>query len=912
MSDYNPNRPEILGNEWVPIQEPVIKLQRNVNNVEYGYGFTTTGSNTITEAQYYTLLERDTESTTWNQINIYPEGEEALSGPIRKTVIPVRSASITGRNYFATSNLSGTFCSVDATGSVVTDGDCTQILIDALNGFGTFDLAWSEHPTFPGNSTTPAYIAVSFMVNDYQTEIDNKRILNVSLIHRGSASGRAQGSSTQSANVVVPLQRFAGPTTALILAQAVNNPSGNSSEIIETFNGPTYADVFGPLGTGSLTLANDYVSPVTGVVDLSTNALNLGDVQRLWTYPAEAPETLMVPWTYDVLSQLDNLNANNRWIRFLINLPRFLDGGAVSGTAHVNLNYLALEVTYCEETRVGVGGSIVKHTSFTTTGTQDSVVHPIKIHEVGATYTNPPDPPTLSAGDYTITVSAVHPGAGLNLYAPLATEYPRLSATRPLTQLSTVRPVEVDIPFPVKDYTVVGTQFFSKPDFKPGVMLTMVASGAIIEQSHVFGQQFTAPVYQGFSPTELIVDLATGATTYPYLRYWARRMGDTTISLTASCSGSTAAITPDEFDALDRLSTDGWKEVTLAWSPPLVLTGPGTATITWSATSELAGSRWELLSSSAFTVSGAPASNSANLPSYLQTDPATYNGDNTDPQISVILSATMPAVTGLTATPLVQALTGIGLSCDDAAPCCIPSELFYTRLTWNLVTSDVFGYYELQRMDEVDTDWQTIMKATSISVSGFNDFEARTGMASSYRIRTVNIYEFASAWSPTVSGSVPAPGAGDSECISSGHLLLFTTNEEQDGSKNLAYSSVWLDNQVEESFAFPEADFVTMQAMYGRDFFVAFRPLERGGEQFQRDVLVQAAAIPPETLADFKSLRDLAWDDLNYVCVRDDDGNRWLAAVQVPSGNVLKNRKLYIAPVQITEVTETPTPVDPS
>jgi hypothetical protein len=120
-----------------------------------------------------------------------------------------------------------------------------------------------------------------------------------------------------------------------------------------------------------------------------------------------------------------------------------------------------------------------------------------------------------------------------------------------------------------------------------------------------------------------------------------------------------------------------------------------------------------------------------------------------------------------------------------------------------------------------------------------------------------------------------------------------------------------MDQQVSEDFAFPEAGFVQLQLMYNKDFYTAFRPLERGGERFSRTVLVQAAAIAPETLADFTALRDMAWDAVNYICVRDEDGNRWFATVIVPAGRVLRDRRLYLAPVDIIEVTATPTPVDP-
>ncbi len=219
-----------------------------------------------------------------------------------------------------------------------------------------------------------------------------------------------------------------------------------------------------------------------------------------------------------------------------------------------------------------------------------------------------------------------------------------------------------------------------------------------------------------------------------------------------------------------------------------------------------------------------------------------------------------------------------------------------------------FGYYELQRMDTVETDWKTIMKATNPATTGFNDYEARVGIVSSYRIRAVDLYDFPGQWSSEVTATVPEPGVTIG--CTGGHLLIFTTNERQDGSSNLAYSSVW-EGRVEENFTFAESQFVQLQAMYNRDFFTAFRPTERGGEQFQRTVLVQAAAISPETLADFTALRDMAWEDVSYICVRDEDGNRWFATVLVPSGRVTYYRRLYMAPIDIIEVTDTPSEVDP-
>lgn len=211
------------------------------------------------------------------------------------------------------------------------------------------------------------------------------------------------------------------------------------------------------------------------------------------------------------------------------------------------------------------------------------------------------------------------------------------------------------------------------------------------------------------------------------------------------------------------------------------------------------------------------------------------------------------------------------------------------------------GQIEIQRMDDL-TDWQTIMLTDMCSVS-MRDFEARVGETSWYRIRTLDSLDFAGPW---VTGSATLTAPGVTVSGSGDGVLIFTSNRLPDS--NLVYPMVW-DGRPIESFAFPEADTQTFQRMYGRDFQVAFRPLERGGEQFERVMLVQAAAIPIPSMANFGSLRDLAWADLPYVCVRDELGNRWYANVLVPAGTVQRGRRIYLAQIRVTEVTDTAAPV---
>ena len=358
----------------------------------------------------------------------------------------------------------------------------------------------------------------------------------------------------------------------------------------------------------------------------------------------------------------------------------------------------------------------------------------------------------------------------------------------------------------------------------------------------------------------------------------------------------------------------------------------------WSASGETINNRWEILGATAPALSGIPGNLLNLVPSPHQLSVATYGAPVSGAQINLgwipqyapavtattddntsdaflIFSQDMPAVTGFAVIVSVQAVSGIGQQCG-LDPCCIPNSISYHTITWSATSSGVpvsgFGYYELQRMDTVDDTWQTIMQGSAPTGASFNDYEARVGILTSYRIRAVNVYGFAGPWSSTITSTIPAPGiASTGSCVDDGHSLIFTSNEHQDGSINLAYSTIWESGRVEEAFSFPEAGFVQLQAMYNADFFTAFRPLERGGDQFSRSVLVNAPAIAAPTQPGFRALRDMAWDSVSYVCVRDEEGNLWLATVLVPSGRVLRDRRLYIGQVTVIETTDTPSPVDP-
>ena len=216
---------------------------------------------------------------------------------------------------------------------------------------------------------------------------------------------------------------------------------------------------------------------------------------------------------------------------------------------------------------------------------------------------------------------------------------------------------------------------------------------------------------------------------------------------------------------------------------------------------------------------------------------------------------------------------------------------------------------ELQRTDEEDDDWFTIMRTENQILAVFNDYEARVDTVTQYRMRTVNALDFFGDWTTSPEVTIAAPGvvgAGNGNSV-----LIFTTNNVQDGSSNLAYVMTW-ERTPDEAMSFPEAGDVNLQKIYGRDYVTAFRPLERGGERFSRVLLVQNAAIPTGRLRDgFRSLRDLAWADVPYICVRNELGDRWFATVLVPSGNIRRNRRLLLAQIEVVETNDVPSIVDP-
>lgn len=884
MGNYNPQAPVLLGEQWVPIRSEDLVFSPSDSTVELGHAFTLTTSRQLSNGRFYVNeLPSTPISSQVGVINVYPYGMEAETGPVQQVVIPCNNGGVTG----------------SGSPGLALDGASSVAEALARQGDGKRIRA-----TFAGTTATAVSgtLAMFFAANQYP-QLQGKRILNVSLEYTGWVGDR-DALGNLNADFVSP--NTSQPLTTLSMS---NNAGLGPASFIPSFSSNT-GSLEGMADTGNAANGTPAANQVLSVI-------NLGDVNSLNDFLSnERP-----PWRYSDLQRFEASNANRAQINIVFQVP-FMPDSPVNNGVEAYLEYAALRVTYCEETRVAAGGQKFLYTLG---------ANQITMRDMSGNAN-----PILPAGQYSAVLTFASAG-DTSFGASTLGNFPTLNAARQLYALTSHPGVQVTVPFPLQDHL---GETFSRTTTMVLPQISLHATGGVLTEPHVYGSQIAAQVYGSNVAQQTIYDDVTAAlTAYPQVRFYARRFGLTTVPLTLSStsptvSGSSVSIAPGELDLLPEI-VDGWREVTLRFPATPSMGGLATDPVwQWSAAGELAGNRWEVLGACAPAISGTPGNNFNQVPLADRLGAATYQppagiatslswipqgcgspyvtGAAPDPNSDAMLlfSQDPPTVTGLTLTQLTQTVTGIGLNCGSI-PCCIPSGIGYNRLSWSAaaIAASGFGSYELQRFDAVTGQFQTIMLTTAATaVTGtlaFNDFEARVGLQSVYRIRVNNLYNFAGSYSAQVSGAPPTPGVSGG-CADMTGALIFTSNAAQQGNANLAYIMQWGDDTPSEVFGLPEAGDMQFQRFYGRDGAVAFHGTERGLETFSRSVLLNGGAISLPSLADGRGIRDLGWANYPYVCVRDDLGNRWYAAVQVPTITVQNNRQSYMAALTITETTQTP------
>lgn len=246
--------------------------------------------------------------------------------------------------------------------------------------------------------------------------------------------------------------------------------------------------------------------------------------------------------------------------------------------------------------------------------------------------------------------------------------------------------------------------------------------------------------------------------------------------------------------------------------------------------------------------------------------------------------------------------------CDPNVGCegCADETLPFATITWSPAVSgspDVAAY-QVDRMDDLSPDWERVAYVVGRTTARWDDIEVRIGVKSSYRIRVVRTDGVTGDWSAPVTVTIPVGQVA----------LSFSSNAA--AGMGCVYPEVW-QGEITREWAFLEAGDVELRRMFGRNRQVAFRPLERRGDQFTRTILLNAlCAVTLPSMATYSPLRDLAWAPIPYVCVRDGEGNRWYASLTVPGGI---NRRadtgdttMWLADIGIAEIADTPAVHDTS
>lgn len=634
---------------------------------------------------------------------------------------------------------------------------------------------------------------------------------------------------------------------------------------------------------GSTSLVN-VVDLDAGGDESNVREVGFGEVK----YPTDGSLPRCWPWTPNDMELFDNGSTILRV------------ASVAPGPTAFRLEYAALQVTWCEENRQAVAGLLL---GSSTSGGEE----PMQIGRHVALFRTP------TGGDNWAKLLDQH--YAITLTSARSPTHDRETKGTP-PQIPAVDGFQVFRQHQGRVAQRLITNVLASPGVDSRVTpLKLVTTGGTIPTDFApYDRTVAAPVFVGTHAAQDIEQRSqVGAIPYPWIRFYARIVGDPddvpAIDISHSGGAGTMAFFAADLLALPEIF-DGWREVTLRWPVGHVpsLDNSGTNfNFRFSTTQGSVQNRWEILGvDSFFLLADAPSNGN---PTYGQgdtqaayADPPAASVGRPYADLAVTVHSDPPAVTGFSVSVQSEPLAYNDDYCAGREPCG-PEAFEFPRVNWDtsVLPADEFGHYEVQRQDTVDDVWRTIARLTAVADSQFDDHEARVGVQSSYRVRICRVDEICGAWSST---GTATPSAGDGGA----GTMFFVTNRRLSLSP-VVYPSVFEGESV-ESFEFVEAGRVQFQHMFGRDYTQSFHPTERGGVRFERTVLVNAlVASEGRADHDFDLLRNIAWADVPYVCVKDDLGNRWYATLVVPNATIRRQRQIELAQVRVVESAVEPFPV---
>lgn len=599
------------------------------------------------------------------------------------------------------------------------------------------------------------------------------------------------------------------------------------------------------------------------------------------------------PWTEPEVADFDTGVFNLRF-------------QSVGDGTDVRLHYVALEVVYCEENRVAVGATALRQ------GLDPPVLGKHNVHlRTPAGSDN-----WAKAADiwYTITLtSARSPGPFINAIEDIAAlSMKQTQGPSPHVPLIDSFAGFVGHAGRVAPRTPTNVLSSAEDDTRLCPILLITTAPLLTTDHDIYDAVFGAPLYSGGGNPGQDIDQHSGGglVEYPWITFYIRRIGNPPGPVNISANGglATTTITDAQIQEFPEIF-DGWRKVVWNWDPnvPSYDNSSTDDPVEFSTPTGDLVNRYELLGLNTLRLGGGLGPSGTygegGASSYMVAGvPRIYS------DLVVMMHTEAETVAGFDVQVLTSEIPGRTLG--SPGPCQV-SEFDAPELTWTVtsISTDDFLHYEIQRKDTISTTYQTIAKLTNRAAVSFLDMEARLTVASTYRMRVCRRDGICSDW--TAEETV-TPTAGD---ISEAHgcgFLMFCSNEDLVDNM-VIYSDIYGTDPTGQ-FHFVEADDYTLTRHYGRFGTQSFHPTERGGVVFERSLLVRSGAGCDDTdggLADheFDKLRDLAYRDLPYVCVKDDQGNRWFATVIVPDGTVRRPKSIVIASVRVIESTDAPWPV---
>ncbi|OJF15385.1 hypothetical protein [Couchioplanes caeruleus] len=841
MGNYNPDLPHVVGMQWAPLVADQVMLDPAT---EVGYTFRS--------------------ATNWKELQVGPDRVRVLVQP------PPGQP----RQKHVSVNLYND-------GAATATGPIRKLVIPCTSGAavtgaalgggaGTYQAAVHNpsdagHVTLTGpNAGARFWFAVT--AGHIVAALQYRRILDVTVLYA----------------VTGPFE-----TVPAALTVGLERPAANLNWVMDdTVTGPASPQAGVSVRRAPLGELNPWWSPTNSPASIASRL----PFKAIGTPFAPTPTTGL-----DALAGAGGANIN----------VRLSTSGTVPGGAVFQIHHVALEVTFCEESRIAAGGLDISGGAAQADGGYFFDVPIRQLHNFGF-------PVSLARGaKYALTVTQAFAGA-LSLTSPVPVV---------LNRLGTVGPDPNHEGIVLRKTLREGTAPTREPSPLMPAMVLMGPNGTVETGSHAYTAQAVGTCHQQYAlsaNSQVLTDAVPG--TYVWAVFYARHTPGTVDPLTvaqADLHDESAAVGPSgqisvaDFDQLPEVA-NGWKKVTVRLEPPVILTGDDSPLRFRFSSAGDASAPWQVL--------GADSNPAAQVSSPASR--ASFNGESdfarldnqpdTSADLALSLVRDMDPVTGLTVTSQVQDLAVV-----DADFCWpgdrVPTGIRYHRLRWDPINSSMvrgWAHYEVQRQDDMYGEaWEVIARVAEPHITSIDDYEARVGVTTRYRIRAVHRTGIGGPWTAPVTATIAAPGVTGRN-VDSG-VLIMTSNHRP--AANLAYVMSW-DRRSPEEFTFPEAGQVDLQAMYGRDYRVVMRPVERGGVEFARTVLVNAAAIPAGSLdAGFRQLRDLAWESVPYVCVRDELHHRWLSTVLVPSASVRRRpgrSHLQLAQLTVVEVTSTPAPLD--